>query len=40
MRQDNPQAANRVVSSIRRDTQLLSNTPLLGRPGRMKTLGN
>ena len=36
IRQENPQAANRVVSAIRKETLLLVSTPLLGRSGRIE----
>lgn len=35
IRQENPQAANRVVSAIRRETMQLANTPQVGRLGRV-----
>jgi len=35
IRQENPQAANRVVSAIRRETVQLASTPLVGRLGRI-----
>lgn len=36
MRQENPQAANRIVSAIRRETVQLAQIPLAGRPGRVE----
>jgi toxin ParE1/3/4 len=36
IRQENPQAANRVVSAIRQGTMQLARTPLAGRPGRVE----
>ena len=36
IRQENPQAANRVVSAIRKETMQLAHTPLAGRPGRVE----
>ena len=35
IRQENPPAANRVVSAIRRETVQLAHTPLVGRLGRV-----
>ena len=36
IREENPQAANRVVSAIRQETVQLVHTPLVGRPGRVE----
>ncbi|MBY0574998.1 MAG: type II toxin-antitoxin system RelE/ParE family toxin [Gallionellaceae bacterium] len=36
IRQENPHAANRVVSAIRQETVQLIQTPLVGRPGRVE----
>ena len=36
IRQENPQAANRVISAIRRDTSQLAKVPLMGRLGRVE----
>lgn len=36
IRQENPQAANRVVSAIRQGTVQLASTPLVGRLGRVE----
>ncbi|MFM9912364.1 MAG: type II toxin-antitoxin system RelE/ParE family toxin [Methylophilaceae bacterium] len=36
IRQKNPQAANRVVSNIRRETSVLTKLPLIGREGRIE----
>ncbi len=36
IRQENPQAANRVVSAIRKETVQLSLIPLIGRLGRIE----
>lgn len=35
IRQENPQAANRVVSAIRQETVQLAHAPLVGRLGRV-----
>lgn len=37
IRQENPQAANRVVSAIRQETMQLAHTPQVGRPGRVES---
>lgn len=36
IRQENPQAANRIISAIRQETLRLTSTPLAGRPGRVE----
>ena len=36
IQEENPQAANRVVSAIRRETVQLAHTPLIGRLGRVE----
>lgn len=36
IRQDSPQAANRVISAICREVDQLTKAPLMGRPGRLE----